>query len=129
MASPWPTSKHSCAFQSSLDGNEIDQTRLGDRPSSYSLMNGVTTSINPGLPSRRAHESGGSPSVGQSLLWKLFHPIRFNLENLRGVSTKEITDMLAAAKTMREELIEIGSRLVAFSSEFECTEDDDASFW
>ena len=129
MASPRPTSKHSCAFQPSLDGDESNETSLSDSLSSSNTMNETTTGITRVLPSQRAQKSNGSPPTGHSLLWKLFYPIRSNLENLRGVSTKEITDMLAAAKTMREELIEIGSRLVAFSSEFECTEVDRASFW
>ena len=120
---------HRRGLKTSLESHGSDANLLSDTSSSSYPTNGIITAMDPVFTSQRATKSDGSLPILDRLLCKLFDPIRSNLENLRGVSKEEVTDMLAAAKTMRKELIKIGSYVTALSSDPECTEDDNASLW
>ena len=77
---------------------------------------------------RRSNDHDAAPRVN-SLMWRLFAPVKGSLRAVQSATKHEVPDKLARARVLRTELVKIGDHIVDLCSEEDTTKDDEISFW
>ena len=76
---------------------------------------------------RRSNDNQNSDQKVDSLMWKLFKPVRDNLRRIQNATKESMPSKTERAATLREELVKIGEHVESLSSDE--GGDLDNSFW
>lgn len=78
---------------------------------------------------RRSNDNAPNERRVNSLMWKLFTPVRPSLRAVQGATKEGVPDKHTRAKLLREELVKIGNHVSSLGADPDTTEDDQTSFW
>ncbi|KAG8533252.1 uncharacterized protein KY384_002035 [Bacidia gigantensis] len=66
---------------------------------------------------RRSNEPSGRDSTMDSLMWKIFKPVRENLKNIQNATKHNMQNRAERATTLRRELLEVGKHVESLASD------------